>query len=285
MLAERQRGVVSRSQLLSCGVSGSVISRWVRDGRLHRLYPGVYAVGHASVPYKGRLVAALFAMGPGAGLGDATALHWWELIAEAPSEIHICVPSRRRPVGSDIRVHHPRELTIVRHRRLALTPVSDALVSFAAHASLREVRKALAQADFHDRFEPEVIGQATKRGRPGSRRLNQALQVHLPQLAFAASELEVEFLFLCEKFGLPFPRVNAWIGSKKVDAFWPELGLVVELDSRSAHGSAARSLADHQRDVELRRLGYRVRRYSWYQVFHRAPEVAADLRTAITASR
>jgi hypothetical protein len=224
-------------------------------------------------------------MGPGAGLADATSLHWWECLERAPKEIHVCVPSKRKAAGPDIRVHHPRELTIVRHRRLAVTPVPDALVAYSAQASLRDVRKALAQADFRRRFDRQAIKGVTSQGRPGSKRLNQALESHLPQLAFADTELEVEFLLLCEKFGLPLPRLNEWLGSKKVDAYWPELDLVVELDSRSAHGTSARGLADHQRDLELRRLGYRVVRYSWHQVFHRPAEVAADLRAAITDPR
>ena len=33
--ADSQYGVISRSQLLDLGVSGSAISRWVRGGRLH----------------------------------------------------------------------------------------------------------------------------------------------------------------------------------------------------------------------------------------------------------
>ena len=281
-IAARQWGVISRAQLIECGVSGSVISRWVRDGRLHRLYPGVYAVGHHSIPYEGRLTAALFAAGHGSALSDETGTHWWELTENPPEKIHISVPTRRRSPGGDVCLHHPRELEVVRHKRLPVTPVPDSLVAYAATTSVREMRKALAQADFRQCFNATAIRRAARQGRPGSRRLVQALDRHLPQLAFAANELEVEFILLCEKFGLPIPRVNVWIGSKKVDAFWPEAGLVVELDSRSAHGSAPRTLADHQRDLELRRLGYVVRRYSWFQVFQRAPEVMVDLCEALS---
>jgi very-short-patch-repair endonuclease len=95
----------------------------------------------------------------------------------------------------------------------------------------------------------------------------------------------VEFFLLCERFGLPAPRMNVWIGRKKVDALWSDAGLVVELDGKTAHGTAARHLADRQRDLELRALGYRVRRYSWHQVFNRPDEVVADLRAALANPR
>lgn len=283
-VAGRQWGVISRAQLIARGVSGSVISRWVRDGRLIRLYPGVYAVGHASLSYEGRLVAALFAVGTGAGLSDVTAMHWWQFHERQPDHIHVSVPSRRRAPGPGVVVHHPRELTVVRHRRLMVTPPAETLRSYASHSSVRDVRKALAQADFQRQFNPVAIRAEIGRGRPGSKVLGEALDRHLPQLAEAATELEVEFLLLCEKFEIPLPQMNVWIDNKKVDALWSDLRLIVELDSELAHGTEARRLADRQRDLELRGLGYTIRRYTWHQIVHRPAEVAADLRAAIAAA-
>ena len=49
-----QFGVVTRAQLLAAGVGSKGISLRVRDGRLHRLHPGVYAVGHTVLVPKGR---------------------------------------------------------------------------------------------------------------------------------------------------------------------------------------------------------------------------------------
>ncbi len=45
-LALRQYGVVSRAQLTALGASKRQIQRRVAAGRLHRLHPGVFAVGH-----------------------------------------------------------------------------------------------------------------------------------------------------------------------------------------------------------------------------------------------
>src|SRR5437899_13009299 len=67
-LAERQHGVVARSQLLDLGFHRSAIGRRLATGRLHELNSGVYAVGHARPSREGRWLAAVLAAGGGAAL-------------------------------------------------------------------------------------------------------------------------------------------------------------------------------------------------------------------------
>ena len=269
-------------QLRGLGLSKSAIGRWQHDGRLHELYRGVYAVGHLAMTAKSPLVAALFHAGQGSALSHGTGLHWWELLPAPPAEIHVAVPYRRRPTEGIV-FHERRSLDRVFHHRLPVTPVPRTLLDFAATASINEVRKALAQADFKQLLQLESLKSVMGRGRPGSATLRAALDTHLPELAKTLSPLEDEFLFLCERDGIPLPLPNQWIGAKQVDALWPEHRVVVELDSKSAHGSDARRLMDHRRDLELRALGYVVRRYSWHQVFVTPDAVASDLLALLAA--
>jgi hypothetical protein len=67
-LAARQHGVVTIAQLVALGIDRRAVSRWTRDGRLHALYRGVYAVGHTGLSREGRWLAAVFACGEGAAL-------------------------------------------------------------------------------------------------------------------------------------------------------------------------------------------------------------------------
>ena len=48
-IARNQHGVLSFAQLVRAGLSRASIDRRVRTGRLHRLYRGVYAVGHTNL--------------------------------------------------------------------------------------------------------------------------------------------------------------------------------------------------------------------------------------------
>src|SRR5829696_3872879 len=65
-LAEGQSGVLSSLQLQAAGLTRAAISRWTKAGRLHRIHPHVYALGHAALSLRGRLWAAVLYAGPDA---------------------------------------------------------------------------------------------------------------------------------------------------------------------------------------------------------------------------
>src|SRR5438132_7447563 len=79
-LAEAQHGVVARRQLLEIGVTPKAIRVRIERERLHRLYLGVYAVGHRSLAQRGRWMAAVLAMGEGAVLSHRSAAALWRLL-------------------------------------------------------------------------------------------------------------------------------------------------------------------------------------------------------------
>src|SRR4051794_25697343 len=74
-LAGSQNGVVTRPQLIALGMHPRAIDRRIATGRLHVLYPGVYAVGDRCLPVLGRLHAAVLAVGGVASGRSAAALH------------------------------------------------------------------------------------------------------------------------------------------------------------------------------------------------------------------
>ena len=64
-LTRQQHGVVTRRQLLALGMPPTTIRARLKAGRLHRLGPGVYAVGRPDIGRLGQLMAATLACGPG----------------------------------------------------------------------------------------------------------------------------------------------------------------------------------------------------------------------------
>src|SRR3954469_2785877 len=80
VLAAAQYGVVSRRQLLELGFSRDGIAHRLATRRLHRLYAGVYAVGHTRVCREGRWLAAVLACGEDAVLSHRSAAALWGII-------------------------------------------------------------------------------------------------------------------------------------------------------------------------------------------------------------
>ena len=79
-IAGRQHGIVTTAQLREAGLDEVAMHRAVRAGRLHRLHRGVYAVGHRSLSWRGRWLAAVLAAGDGAVLSHTSAAALWEFL-------------------------------------------------------------------------------------------------------------------------------------------------------------------------------------------------------------
>ena len=126
-IAARQHGVISFAQLIFAGLKPDAITRRVKAGRLHRLYRGVYAVGHTDLSREGRWMAAVLACGERAVLSHKSAAHLWSMSPTSPSLIHVTVPGRGgRKNRRGIVVHRtttlgPRDTTS-RHNIPVTTP-------------------------------------------------------------------------------------------------------------------------------------------------------------------
>src|ERR1700742_129158 len=90
-IARRQHGVVTVEQLNGAGIDKHGVAWRVRSGRLHRLHRGVYAVGHRSLSWRGRWLAAVLAMGDGAVLSHESAIALWEFLRPISGPIHVAV--------------------------------------------------------------------------------------------------------------------------------------------------------------------------------------------------
>src|SRR3954471_20896603 len=77
-LADRQHGVVERTQLTSLGLRRGAIEWRVQRERLHPVHRGVYAVGHHVLSVRGRWMAAVLAAGPHAVLSHRSAAALWD---------------------------------------------------------------------------------------------------------------------------------------------------------------------------------------------------------------
>jgi predicted transcriptional regulator of viral defense system len=107
-LADRQRGVISRSQALSAGVSKGLIDSRLARGRWTRLHTGVYALFTGVPDREATLWAAVLRAGPGAALSHQTAAELDGLADRAISAIHVTVPAERRVTSTRGIIVHSR---------------------------------------------------------------------------------------------------------------------------------------------------------------------------------
>jgi predicted transcriptional regulator of viral defense system/very-short-patch-repair endonuclease len=264
-LADRQWGRVTWDQIRAIGIERATVNRWRKRGYLHRVLPGVYAVGHRAGDYVADLVGALLYAAPGAMLSHATAAHWLGLLDEKPRQIHITTPRRCRSQRRIV-VHERRACDRVWHNDLPVTTLAQTLLDLAADAPLRTVRKALANADYRHTLNIAELDAALGPGRPGSSRLREALRDHQPILARTRSNLEVMFVELCEEARIPTPELNQRIAGWEVDALWREERIAVELDGYDNHRSRAQVKRDRRKEMALRAAGFTPVRYSEEQL-------------------
>ena len=69
---------------------------------------------------------------------------------------------------------------------------------------------------------------------PGSARINDL--IGSSQAEHTRSGLEDAFLRLTRRHGLPIPQINVHVAGFRVDAYFPDHGLIVELDGQITHG-------------------------------------------------
>jgi very-short-patch-repair endonuclease len=281
-LAARQHGVVALGQLAGLGLDRNAVAYRVRVGRLHRLHPGVFAVGHAVVTRRGRFMAAVLSCGDRALLSHRSAAVHWGLLSDTGARAEVSTPRQRRS-RPGVRVHVTR--TLVRrdaaiHDGIPITSVARTLLDLADVAPPRHVERALHQADVLRLFDLRALDAVLARanGRRGAAVLRAALA---EPPVFTRSEFEEAFLALVRAAGLPAPRMNAFAEGFEVDAYWPDHKLAVELDSRRYHFTRKRFETDRERDIVLLRAGVRTARVTDTRL-SRAPQgVAGDLRALL----
>ena len=280
-LAARQRGVVTRAQLLEAGLTPHAIDHRLRSGRLHALHRGVYLVGHA-VPAEGaRELAALLACGPGAVLSHRSAASLWRLLPVSTDELEVTVAGRDPGRKPGIRVHCVTALDrrdVRKLRGIPITTPARTILDLAAVVTPRELEQALAEAQTRRLARrSELVALLARVGRrPGVATLRSLLEADKAP-ALIRSDAEKRFLGLIRRAELPTPDVNVRICGYEVDFLWRQQGLVVEVDGFRFHSSRAAFERDRLRDARLGAAGLRVLRVTWRQIVDR-PEalVSAD---------
>lgn len=260
-LAEAQSGVLSRAQLLGYGLSRRVIARFLADGIVDTLTPGIYRLGTGSA-WLGRAWAGLLLGGESSVLGLETAGHLHGVIKDEPAEITVFTPD-----------DHVNRLgwRFIRSSRTGSgeptrTGLESTVLDLCAGRDEDELAALLADVISSRRTTAKrLLTELAERRRQPSRRLLRDILGDVETGAHSA--LERRFLVNVERaHGLPEAVRQARAGYRhRADAWYHEFGVLAELDSKLHHTGGA-AFRDMARDNDHARAGLLTLRLGWGDV-------------------
>jgi very-short-patch-repair endonuclease len=267
-IAARQHGVVTRTQLLAAGLTPRAIQGRLESGRMRSLHRGVYLMGPLEPP-RARELAAVLACGGGARASHRTAAGLWELAPrpQAALPVEVKVPGHRVIRRPGIRAYRTLGLEVRAPATVDGVPTTDpieTLLDLAVVVGGPDLERTVARAERSRLITLQDLSAAVEQhpGRRGLGTLRSLLGAD-DGPAFTRSDLEDRFRDAVRRFQLPEPRFNSRVHGYEVDCYWPEVGLVVELDGAAYHRSWQSQQNDRRRDSDLATRGIHVIRITW----------------------
>jgi very-short-patch-repair endonuclease len=267
-VAGRQRGRLSRKQLLAAGVGPGSIKSMLGTGRLHRRHAGVYAVGHTGPVELGDETAALLACGDDAVLSHWTALAIWKLLPlRPPDTVHVTLVAGRSRTQPGITVHKTSRLARqdVRMRSdLRLTSPARTLLDLAPELTNRQLERALDEALATEIVRRQQVADTVARmpGRAGASRLKALLDPGRPRTR-TWNDGEERLLILLREANVPDAEANYRWNEFTFDLYWPTYRVAVELDGFPYHSTRSALARDRRKEaaceaasIDLIRVGY-----------------------------
>ena len=293
-ILERQLDVISRQQALAAGLTRHALAHRLRPGGSWRgLLPGVYMAATGAPTTLQQEMAALLYAGPGSVITGSAALRCHHIRTELTEIVDVLVPAarQRRDTGF-VKLHRTTRMP---GRIWEAGPVQYVMPARAVAdtvrslTSLRDVRAVVADAVQRDKCTVKTLTTELSAGpNAGSALFREALADVAEGVRSAA---EGDLKDLLTTAGLPMPLFNPSLHDDtgafiaRPDAWWPELGIAVEVDSREWHLSPedhAKTLARGRRMAQHQII---VLRFTPRQIRSQPAEVIKDIKAALEGAR
>ncbi|MBM3674468.1 MAG: DUF559 domain-containing protein [Actinobacteria bacterium] len=287
-LAASQHGVFSDRQA-RLRLSRSAIHHRLASARWLEILPRVYRIPGTPVTGRSELMAAVLASGDGAVASHESAACLWGLPGFELLAPRVTVQRRPRRLQG---IKTCQTFTFPSSHRsvvddIPCTSVARTLFDLCGTIRLERVERtldtALGRGLVTVQVMRETLEQMGRQGRDGTAVMTVLLAPRGDGHIAPESELEARFLRLVHEGGLPTPDQQVdlgddggWVG--RVDFFFRDAGLVVEVDGMAFHDALLDRRADARRDARLRRARFRVERFRWGDVVQRPEYVRQRLR-------
>ena len=285
-ISDLQHGLILTEQMRAIGLGSSAVSSRCRNGRLFRVHRGVYLVGRSTPTPRGAMLAAVLAAGDGALLSHRSALQLWG-VGPVESGPHQVTAARLRRSGDGYTAHQSATLALADLAaidRIPVTAPARSLLDFAVGADPGELETAVNEARVHQLLREADLDELRSRtpGHHGWAALNRLLEFER-EPDFSRREAERRLRRLVGEARLPEPRRNVKVHGYEVDLYWPERGVVVEVDSYAFHGNRRAFERDRRKQTDLIDLGFEVLRFTWRQIIHERVWTAARIAGRLAA--
>jgi very-short-patch-repair endonuclease len=291
-LAAKQFGVVSLAQLLALGLTYGEIRGLVAQGFLHRLFRGVFAVGHRNINKWGWLMAASLATPDDSFLTHRTSAATRGLRAINTHAIDVTIVSGKARSRDRLIIHRtsqpPHEEDITTRNGIRISSLPRMLIELAPTESPAELERLITASARKQLLNIGAVERALERhaGRPGVGILKAAFRRYRPG-PDRKSGLERTFdRALDRNPDIPKPQKNVLVDDWELDNYWPQFGLDVELDGRPYHLAVRDIEKDKYRDTKLFvRHGIVTLRFTDFRIEYDLAGCLDDIREVIKLRR
>lgn len=281
-LASRHHGLVSAAMLREAGVNRRATAYRVETGRLFRVLPEVFLVGHYHwSPDALWSAGVLFAGSDGRLISrSGCESHGW--LQPYTARITVTGGAGCKSRKAVVRWPGAAPKTVVHVRRwdsdrppllgpngLPTLSADELILGVAADGTPKQLGAAVRAAEYARVVDDASLRSVLTQGRAGTAALRALLDRRVVGTTFSRTALEEQLRDLIAAAGLPTPLTNVNIPTNdpitNVDFYLAPLGLVIEADGPE-HDLPAQRLRDQEHTLALEALGLHVLRFSYRQI-------------------
>ncbi len=279
-------GLLTIAHLDALGVSRQQRRTLLAGGVLLPVHRGVFR--HAAHPssWQQSTLAAVLAAGDGAVASHLTAAALWRFDGVTRGRIEVSVPGARRATADGFVVHRSRDLLLADIEPRSVIPRTTPARTLCDIAPLVTASQLEAALDDAERrrlvWRQHLWWRVDELRRQGRRGVGcvEALLRRTEGRKVGDSWLETEGMRIIARADLPTPRCQVKLrtrggGIARVDLFWDEVRLAVELDGHGTHATRRQRQAGAERASRLRLAGWEVVTFTYEDVVER-PEYVVD---------
>lgn len=289
----KQHGVIARRQAVACAMTLTALRYRIRpEGPWQVVLPGVYREGQGQLTDKQRAVAAWVYAGRAIAITGATAITWHGVPVRRSEFIDVLVPlHQKRCDAGFVRLHRTSlEIgAICEDGVVVYAPLDRAIIDAARQSTdLAEIRDLVASAVQRGKLMVGHLARELNAAGPvaGSARVRLVL-AEVADGVRSVAEADLRALIIQARLPAPLYNPDLYVGGQflaRPDAWWPDFGVVVEVDSVAWHLSPADYERTQLRHDRMIAQGIRVLHFTPRYLRTSRREVGQQIRATLAQS-